>query len=198
MPRESEGGAGNAEGGLGFWGGGAPGANFLARRRLHKTRRRLVRKFADQTRRVDGHRRPDASGGRKSPTRRVGCAKLHKGCFMSSPQIGDLSQSPDLRVTIRGADPHVIATDRRSESITGPSGPTIGGADPHVIATDRRSESIAGPCGSQNWGHLTFMSSPPRPTDSATATTPRLAPQRSLAFGLSGSLALWLLGSLAP
>ena len=129
-------------------------------------------------------RRPDTSGGRKSPTRRVGWTEIAD----QTRRVRQIAQ----RLL------HVIATDRGSESITGPSGPTIRGADPHVIATDRRSESIAGPCGSQNWGHLTFMSSPPRPTDSATATTPRLAPQRSLAFGLSGSQALWLPGSLAP
>ena len=153
-------------------------------------------------------RRPDTSGGRKSPTRRVGWTEIANQTRRVRQVVQRLLH---VIATDRGSESiigptqrlelsllHVIATDRRSESITGPSGPTIGGADLHVIATDRRSESIAGPCGSQNWGHLTFMSSPPRPTDSARATTPRLAPQRSQALGLPSSLALWLAGTLAP
>ena len=75
-------------------------------------------------------RRPDTSGGRKSPTRRVGWTEIAD----QTRRVRQIAQ----RLL------HVIATDRGSESITGPTR-RLELSLLHVIATDRRSESITGP-----------------------------------------------------
>ena len=89
-------------------------------------------------------RRPDTSGGRKSPTRRVGWTEIAD----QTRRVRQIAQ----RLL------HVIATDRGSESITRPTR-RLELSLLHVIATDRRSESITGPSG-PTFGEPTLMSSP--------------------------------------